>query len=181
MCTFHRDQSFIDSTTVHMVRSELLRTGESYRVAVIAYCFMPDHLHALIEGIAADSDLLRCTKMFRQRSGHSYRALKRRALWQQGYFDRFLRAEEAALDVASYVVGNPIRAGLCADLGAYPYLGSSCFSIEELIARPNRLRSRAGADTRVRPRPLHDRGTDRIARPKGSALHLHIQAVAAVA
>ena len=133
MCTFHRARSFIDSTTVDKLRAELLRTGESYLVEVIAYCFMPDHLHALIEGIAADSDLLKWMKMFRQQSGHSYRALKHRRLWQEGCVDRFLRAEETTLDVARYIVGNPIRAGLCNDLREYPYLGSSRYTIEELI------------------------------------------------
>jgi len=134
MCTFHRAQSFTDSTTVDEVRAELLRTAKSYQVEVIADCFMPDHLHALIEGLAADSDLLKCTKMFRQRGGHSYRALTCRRLWQEGYIDRFLRAEEATLDVARYIVANPVRAGLCDDLREYPYLGSSRYTIEELIA-----------------------------------------------
>jgi len=133
MCTLHRAQAFIDGTTVDQVRNELLRTGESYRVEVIAYCFMPDHLHALIEGIAADSDLLKCTKMFRQRSGHLYRALNGRRLWQEGYVDRFLRTDETTLGVARYLVGNPIKAGLCDDLRMYPYVGSCRYTIEELI------------------------------------------------
>ena len=133
MCTFRRAQIFIDNTAVDQVRGELLRTRESYGVEVVAYCFMPDHLHALIEGLAADSDLLKCTKMFRQRSGHSYRALDAGRLWQEGYVDRFLRAEEATLDVARYIVGNPIRAGLCDEVREYPHQGSSRYTIEELI------------------------------------------------
>ena len=133
MCTFRRAACFINDTTIDTVRSELLRTAESYRVEVIAYCFMPDHLHLLVEGISADSDLLKWTKMFRQRSGHSYRELKHDRLWQEGYVDTFLRAEEASLAVARYVVGNPVRAGLCEDVRAYPYLGSSRYTLEELI------------------------------------------------
>jgi putative transposase len=54
-------------------------------------------------------------------------------LWQEGYVDRFLRAEHATLDVARYIVGNPIRVGLCDDIREYPYLGSSRYTIEELI------------------------------------------------
>jgi len=133
MCTFHRATAFIDSTTVDEVRGELLRTAEWYRVDVIAYCFMPDHLHALIHGLAADSDLLKWMKMLRQRSGRWYRTVNRRRLWQEGYVDRFLRDEEGTLDVARYVVGNPIRAGLCDDLRRYPYWGSSRYTTEELI------------------------------------------------
>jgi REP-associated tyrosine transposase len=134
MCTFRRAQLFIDTTTVGTARGELLRIGESYNVEVVAYCFMPDHLHALIEGLGAESDLLKCTKMFRQRSGHSYTALNAGRLWQEGYVDRFLRAEEATIDVVRYIVGNPIRAGLCGDVREYPHQGSSRYTIEELIA-----------------------------------------------
>ena len=133
MCTLQRTRIFITSATVDNVRAEMLRTGESYGVEIIAYCFMPDHVHALIQGLAEDSNLLKWMKMLRQRSGHCYRTRNRRRLWQEGYVDRFLRDEEATLDVARYVVGNPIRAGLCDDLRRYPYWGSSRYTIEELI------------------------------------------------
>src|SRR4051812_32163503 len=75
MCTFRRAPLFTDTRTADSVRAELLRTSHSYGVEVVVYCFMPDHLHVLVEGIAADAHLLNSAKMFRQRSGHSYRAL----------------------------------------------------------------------------------------------------------
>ena len=133
MCTFERAPAFTERATVQMVTEELLRTGEAYHVEAVAYCFMPDHLHALIEGTAEDSHLLKFMKMFRQRNGHTYRADKLRRLWQEGYVDRFLRADEATLDVVRYVVANPVRAGLCADPRQYPYLGSSRYSIDDLV------------------------------------------------
>ena len=133
MCTFHRYEHFVDDARVEPVLDELLRTARAYRVEIPAYCFMPDHLHLLIEGLCADSDLLRFMKMFRQRSGHSYRARTNVRLWQEGFVDTFLRAEEASLDVAGYIVANPVRAGLVRDARDYPYLGSTRYSIDELI------------------------------------------------
>jgi len=94
---------------------------------------MPDHLHLLIEGLCADSDLLRFMKMFRQRSGHSYHARENGRLWQEGFVDTFLRAEEASCDVARYIIANPVRAGLVEDVRDYRYLGSTRYSLEELI------------------------------------------------
>ena len=41
-------------------------------------------------------------------------------LWQPGYFDRALRAEEDVRRVARYIVANPLRAGLCERIGDYP-------------------------------------------------------------
>ena len=54
-------------------------------------------------------------------------------LWQEGYFDRALRDQEATLDVVSYIVLNPVRAGLCARAADYPYLGSSRYNMAELM------------------------------------------------
>jgi hypothetical protein len=36
----------------------------------------------------------------------------------KGYFDRVLRDEEATLDVVSYIVLNPVKAGLCDERSA---------------------------------------------------------------
>ena len=133
MCTLARRTSFHDADTVAAARAELLRIGRSYRVEIIAYVFMPDHFHALIEGQAADSDLLRFIKMFRQRSGRAHRVATGTRLWQEGYVDRFLRTEDATLDVVRDIAGNPIRKRLCDDLRCYPYVGSSRYSIDQLF------------------------------------------------
>jgi REP element-mobilizing transposase RayT len=134
MCTLDRRHSFEDRGVTEAARTELLRSATDYRVEVIAYVFMPDHLHAVISGLAEDSDLLRFMDMFRQRTGFAYSKKSSGRLWQEGYDDRFLRAEKATLDVVAYVVANPIRAGLCEDIRDYPFLGSSRYSIDELIA-----------------------------------------------
>jgi hypothetical protein len=42
------------------------------------------------------------------------------AVWQPGFFDRALRAEDDLVAVARYIVANPLRAGLCRRLGDYP-------------------------------------------------------------
>lgn len=42
------------------------------------------------------------------------------ALWQDGFHDHALRAEEDVVEVARYVVSNPLRAGLVRCLGDYP-------------------------------------------------------------
>ena len=124
MCTFERRTYFTDDRTVDVIRSELLRTASAYDVEVIAYCFMPNHLHVVIEGMTEKADLLKFTAMFRQRSGHRYRQRNDGDLWQEGYVDRFLREDEATLDVVQYLVANPLRAGLCRDIREYPYVGS---------------------------------------------------------
>jgi putative transposase len=41
-------------------------------------------------------------------------------LWQDGYHDRALRKEEDLQQLARYIVANPLRAKLVANIGDYP-------------------------------------------------------------
>lgn len=43
------------------------------------------------------------------------------AVWGSGFHDRALRVEEDLLGTARYIVHNPIRAGLVARSGLYPF------------------------------------------------------------
>lgn len=42
-------------------------------------------------------------------------------VWSRAYHDRALRQNEEVVAVARYVVAKPLRAGIAASVGAYPY------------------------------------------------------------
>ena len=134
MCTDKRKKYFSDAVIAESVRTQLLSTAARWDVEIVAYCFMPDHLHLLVEGKSEGADSRKYADAFRRTSGFHFRRQRaRRRLWQEGYFDRVLREEEATLDVVSYIVLNPVKAGLCADAGAYPFSGSSRCELSELV------------------------------------------------
>ncbi len=89
---------------------------------------MPDHVHILTAGERPDSELLPFVRRFRQASGYWYSKAMQRDLWQKGFFDYVLRDAEATADVARYILANPVRAGLTATIGEYPYAGSGTFN-----------------------------------------------------
>jgi REP element-mobilizing transposase RayT len=95
---------------------------------------MPDHLHALVEGMQADSDFLRFVAMFKQRAAFRHTRQRSAALWQEGFFEHVLRDEDDLESVAAYIIENPIRAGLCRDVSEYPHLGSGRYSLEQLAS-----------------------------------------------
>lgn len=101
-------------------------------VEATAYCFMPDHMHALLIGRSESSEIDTCITKFRQLSSYRHRQQHKERLWQEGYFDRSLRDEEDTLTIARYILGNPVRAGLCQDSLAYPYSGSSRYTLREI-------------------------------------------------
>ena len=43
------------------------------------------------------------------------------ALWSAAFHDKVLRGDAELLGMARYLMGNPVRAGLAANVGAYPY------------------------------------------------------------
>jgi putative transposase len=102
------------------------------RFAFLAYCFMPDHVHLLLEGTQPDADLIPFVKDAKQRSGHWYSATKGGRLWQQGYFEHVLREDEDSLRVVRYILANPVRARLVGSMEDYPFAGSDVFTMEQI-------------------------------------------------
>jgi REP element-mobilizing transposase RayT len=92
---------------------------------------MPDHLHLLVAGMHSNARLKHFMRSFRYASTLALRD-RARPLWQRGYYDHVLRKSEDLNQVARYIFGNPVRAGLVRDFREYPNSGSFCFDWKEL-------------------------------------------------
>lgn len=112
ICTFKRFRLFIDGALVGDVHDRLLRTAVDNEFAILAYCYMPDHLHLLVEGLSGTANLRSFVSLAKQHSAFSTRHRVTHRLWQKGYFERVLRDEDDLFNVARYVVQNPVRAGV---------------------------------------------------------------------
>jgi len=82
---------------------------------------MPDHLHLLVEGQTADADFRAFMRFLRRRTAIEYRRLTLLKLWQDGYYERVLRKDDATPAVISYILDNPVRAGLVENATDYPF------------------------------------------------------------
>jgi len=133
ICTFGRARIFVDAAPIHLVMADLSRTSEDERFAVIAYCFMPDHLHLLVEGMHPAADARAFARIFKQRSAFRWKQQHGTMLWQRSYFEHVLRDEEDTIGVARYLLENPVRACLVNRPEDYPYLGSMTVSVRDLL------------------------------------------------
>ncbi|MBI3491264.1 MAG: transposase [Acidobacteria bacterium] len=131
-CTRDRQSVFM-ADVVDETLDQIRRTARDEAFAILAYCFMPDHVHLLIEGTRDDSNLQRFAKLSKQRSGAAFALKHRRRLWQEGFHDRVLRADDDAKAVARYIVANPVRAALVESPIEYPYSGSDLWTMADLI------------------------------------------------
>lgn len=98
----------------------LLNTEQ--RTESLAFVVMPDHVHWLVR-LVGGSELAHVVKSIKGRSAYIInRALRRRSpVWQPGFHDHAVRHEEDLVGLARYIVANPLRAGLVAQVGDYPH------------------------------------------------------------
>lgn len=100
-CTEERRTIFDNAEPVDLVLAQLLRAAEQRQFAVIAYCFMPDHVH--------------------------------QQLWQRYGYERVVRDEMEEVFSVGYIVANPVRSRLVEHPSEYPFLGSQCYTLAELL------------------------------------------------
>ena len=81
---------------------------------------MPDHWHGIVQ-LGSRESLPRNVGRARAHASRAWKPPDGSPLWQRSFHDRALRAEEDLLDVARYVIANPIRAGLARSFGGYPF------------------------------------------------------------
>jgi putative transposase len=122
IATCQQQSVFTDATSVDWYRKMLEDAARNTGFSLLAYCFMPDHLHLLVE--ASDgSDLARFMKAFKQASSFDHKQRTGRLLWQRSYYDHVLRGSDELQPAIEYILGNPVRAGLVQDPAAYPFTG----------------------------------------------------------
>ena len=93
-------------------------------------CLMPDHLHMLVEVRSVGLvDLMRrtkssSTKLWWRQGGSD-------SLWQQSFHDRGVRDVRDFEEIATYILSNPVEAGLTAEWESYPLIGGTLINPRE--------------------------------------------------
>ena len=144
-CVDRRSRAFVEREIVDMVWSQFLRAASDEPFSIIACCFMPDHVHLLVEGVEDASDLKRFLSRAKQLSGYHYNQQRKKRLWQRYSYEHVLRDEESTPAVVAYILENPVRAGLAATVHEYPFIASSLYGREELIEYTYRSGGRGSA------------------------------------
>lgn len=132
-CTHQRAKLFTSADRVKLTHEQILRSAREQSGAIAAYCFMPDHLHLLIEMESESSDCLRFISRAKQFSGFHFERAFGIRLWQRYGYERVLRDDENSLLVARYILANPVRAALAARSEDYEFLGSEKYSVREIL------------------------------------------------
>lgn len=124
LCTYGRARLFASREFVQVALTQIQRTCDDEAFELLAYCFMPDHVHLVVEGKQPTSDFKNLASLMKQRTAYAFRTWRGvPLLWQDSCFERVLRNDEATAVVIRYVYDNPVRAGLVRRYQDYPFLG----------------------------------------------------------
>jgi putative transposase len=132
-CTDNRCPHFTESARVELVLEQILRAATDTGFAIVAYCFMPDHAHLLVEAQCDASDCRQFINRAKQFSGYYFQQQFNERLWQRYGFDHVVRNDEAMLGIARYILENPIRGGLVLRIEDYPFAGSFAYPLHEIL------------------------------------------------
>jgi putative transposase len=85
------------------------------RYRVIAWCIMPNHIHAIIE-ILKNYSLAVIIHSWKSFTAHRINRILHRSgtFWFREYYDRFIRDSDHLANAVGYVEYNPVKAGLVA-------------------------------------------------------------------
>jgi REP element-mobilizing transposase RayT len=118
--TLKREPVFENYGLGRIVIRQFRQIQEQGLAESLAFVVMPDHFHWLIQLHRGDLGQLMCQVKSMSAKAVNEAGNRRGSLWQQGYHDRALRREENLVNLARYVVANPLRARLVNRLGEYP-------------------------------------------------------------
>jgi putative transposase len=152
-CCQNNKKIFVDEREIEYNLTVLREMTQHFHIALWAYCFMPDHVHFLLEGLSEDSDILLFLGRYKQLTGYSYKQRKGIQLWQKSSYDHILRKDEAIESVVWYILTNPVRNGMVKEFQDYPYLGSWVMDINKFgmptnTAHPMNMRSRESVNAK---------------------------------
>ncbi len=122
ICCCDKNNYFTCKSTVLSILDSLNSISSEMDFFILAYCFMPNHLHILTTG-GEDANLINFIKKFKQVSGYNFKKITEEKLWQKSYHDHVVRKEEDLNSIAEYIFNNPVRKGLVENHDDYPFLG----------------------------------------------------------
>ncbi|MFZ5493660.1 MAG: REP-associated tyrosine transposase [Pseudomonadota bacterium] len=114
--TWQRHRLFEDWAAARAQVAALRQEADRGTAQTLAYAVMPDHLHWLLQlsdGATLAGVVGRVKSVVAHRLGGQ--------VWQAGFHDHAVRADEDLAQIARYLVLNPVRAGLVARVGDYPH------------------------------------------------------------
>ena len=114
--TLNRTPIFKSLVNARLMINILKKSDSLSQTQTLALVVMPDHLHWLFQ-LNNKLSLPKLLQSIKSVSSHTIG----KPIWQPGYYDHAIRKDEDIVNIARYIIANPIRAGLVKRVGDYPH------------------------------------------------------------
>lgn len=95
------------------MKIHLSNLDKKEEVQIIAYCFMPTHVHFILKQVSDDGITNLMRKVLNSYSHYFNTKIKRRGpLWQNRFRNRLVKSDEQLLHLTRYLHLNPVTTGL---------------------------------------------------------------------
>ena len=114
--TKNREPVFKSFANSRLFIHVLKQSDELQHTNTLAFVVMPDHVHWLFAS-GSKHQLPNVVKTIKSKVSIKIG----KPVWQSGYYDHAIRQDEDIVNIARYIIANPIRAGLVKRVGDYPH------------------------------------------------------------
>ena len=132
-CLLRPRDGFSNPLVVRTCVETLTSHANRSRCLVPIYCFMPHHVHLLIQGRDEASQPKEVIDGFKLTTSLRFARNCPAIRWQRSYYDHIIRKSEDWRGQAPYIYSNPVRAGLVAEPSEYPFTGSMGYELPEIL------------------------------------------------
>lgn len=126
----------------------------SFKIDILNYCFMPNHLHLLIQAQIA-LDLAKFMRLILQIYVNHFRKKNKSVgyVYQNRYENKLIDNDVYLLECCRYIERNPLRSKLVANLSDYPWSSFSYYAMgkeDDIITLLNPMSIELGESTQIR-------------------------------
>lgn len=109
-------QCFFNNEQIAELMANTLTFHNNKLYKLFDWCIMPNHVHVMIRMInnSSLSQILHAWRSYTSHKGNEILGRKGK-FWMDEYFDRYIRDDVHGLRVSSYIIMNPVKAGLVAN------------------------------------------------------------------
>jgi len=87
---------------------------------ILLACFMPDHVHLLVKLDGNGSSISQYVRQWKTKWVNRLARPDEKPFWQRSFYDHWVRSNETE-ELATYIAGNPVRAGFVKSWQDYPF------------------------------------------------------------
>jgi putative transposase len=124
---------FLDPEVVNVFLQHLKAATEKHCCTVLVYCFMPEHVHLILRGMAPQADVWRAMVDYKQQTGFWLARQRPTIICQKDFYDHIIRADEDLGAQIRYVLNNPVRRGLVSHWSEYPFTGAIGIDLKAVL------------------------------------------------